>query len=603
MRSIAAACGIGLLLSLTGCASDSSPKLLLAPMIHGVELCQPPDGAAAAGSERELAAYCRESGQSAAGIVESALSALGPATSPNGRFEVGYTLPVPLLKLLAPHGDGWQVDRGAVDRLVLTVKETERPVVVHLFSTHFGTGAPIEEALAKDPANLSASPLGPMGKDRYYAIDIYPWTLVSTDNDITRYREKAIGEFVDALCRLPASDRRKIRAVTLLGELHHFHADFERGMGITGPYVVSDYSETSVDGFREFLRRRFGDVGALNQAVGEDFTTFADVAPPARDIRTQTLRRFTEHIDSSAHGRLPLAGWAFDASGKPGEPVWIRIHRNGVLLARVPAAYGRQDVLQAKPSIGTADVGWRYDMDFTGLAPGTYRLDFLAERAGGTASLGSRRIVIMDRDRPPTAASSPVTPPEATDAGGLDGSIDHPADLATVYYNPLVPLWHEYRNEQVVRYLAHFERQMRSSCLSGVDLDTHPIAPFVNPGWDSTKFAVDASLHQAGGLRLGISLYGEATYGRSFLDWLGTTRHRQYGVTEFHPLRPMSAEEVRAVFERHRKHGATFLSFFVDARPPGVRDEAERNMFALDPANPDFGSDGLYAAVRKVINE
>ena len=602
-RALALVAGIGLAISLPGCASDTPPKLLLAPMIHGAELCEPPPDASAPATEKELAAHCRESGKPASGLIEAALSRLAPATV-RGGYEVGYTLPVPLLGLLVPGPSGWEVDRRAVERLALTVQQTERPVILHLFSTHFAIGAPVEAHLAQDPANLSVSALGPMGKDRYYSIDVYPWTVATTANGITRYREMAIGQVLEAICRLPAADRGKIRAVTLLGELHHFHADFEHGMGVTGPYVVSDYSAESIDGFRDFLARRFGDIGALNRAVGEDFASFAEVEPPARDIRSSRLRRFTEHIDSSAHGRLALTGWAFDAARPGGEPTWVRVYRNGQLIARVPARYGRQDVLQARPSIGTADVGWRFDMDFTGLAPGAYRLDFLAERADGTlASLGGRRIEVMDRDRPSDHVEPSVALPPVASEVGVEGSIDNPPDLARLYYNPLVPLWHEFRNEQVVRYLNHFERQVRASCLGEVDLYTHQIAPFVNPGWDGTKFAVDASLAGAGDLRLGISLYGEATYGHSFLDWLGSTRHRTYGITEFHPLRPMSADEVKDMFERHRRRGAAFLSFFVDARPHGVRDPTQRNIFAIDPDNPDFGSDRLYAAIRAAISE
>ena len=183
------------------------------------------------------------------------------------------------------------------------------------------------------------------------------------------------------------------------------------------------------------------------------------------------------------------------------------------------------------------------------------------------------------------------------------GASTTPQDLASVYFNPLAPLWHEFRNAQVVGYLAHFERQVRGSCLGSVPLYTHQIAPFVNPGWDTTKFAVDASLTEAGTLRLGISLYGEATYGHSFLDWLGSTEHRTYGITEFHPLRAMPPGEIEATLERHRQRGATFVSFFVDARPRGVRDPSRRNIFAIDPDNPDFASDELYASIRAVLNQ
>ena len=566
-------------------------------MIHGIDLCSP-TGDSAARSERELAAHCRKSGRSAATIVDSSLAALGPQVSADGRYEVGYTMPVPLLGLFVQDASGWTLDRGAIERLTATVRESPRPVILHLFSTHFGIGAPLEDHLAGDPSNLAVSPLGPMPKDRYFGIDIYPWTLATTDNGITRYRRMAIDGVIESVCRLRESDRAKIRAVTLLGELHQFHADFERGMGLAEPYVVSDYSRASIDGFRAFLRGRFGDIDALNREVGERYTSFDDVEPPGS---LAAPARPSQHLDSVAHGRLPLAGWAFDTQRADSGPVWIRILLDGEQIARVPAGFGRQDVLQAMPAIGTADVGWRYDMDFTGLAPGEYRLDFVVERSGGAlASLGTRRIVVSGaspRVSSPMVGQSPVIGnPE-----GLQGSIDHPADRARVIYNPLVPLWHEFRGQQVVDYLGVFERILRASCLAEVPLYTHQIAPFVNPGWDATRFAVDASLRQPGRLGLGISLYGEATYGTSFFDWLGTTSHLRYGVTEFHPLRPMSTEELWATIERHRDRGAVFVSFFLDARPIEARDPALGNPFSFDPGNPLFGSDKLYEATRELL--
>jgi len=156
---------------------------------------------------------------------------------------------------------------------------------------------------------------------------------------------------------------------------------------------------------------------------------------------------------------------------------------------------------------------------------------------------------------------------------------------------------------QVVRYLAHFERQVRASCLRDHELYTHQIAPFTNPSWDATKFAVDASLQAAGGLRLGVSLYGEPIYGTSFFDWLATSKHRRYGITEFHPLRAMSPDEMRATLDAHRQRGARFVSFFLDARPAAMRTASELNVFGIEPGNRHFGSDKLYATFRTLVNE
>ncbi len=65
---------------------------------------------------------------------------------------------------------------------------------------------------------------------------------------------------------------------------------------------------------------------------------------------------------------------------------------------------------------------------------------------------------------------------------------------------------------------------------------------------------------------MGVSLYGEPTYGSSFFKWLAGTRHKHYGVTEFHPLKPLDARDLRRVLAAHEAQGAQFLSFFLEPR-------------------------------------
>lgn len=117
-----------------------------------------------------------------------------------------------------------------------------------------------------------------------------------------------------------------------------------------------------------------------------------------------------------------------------------------------------------------------------------------------------------------------------------------------------------------------------------------------------TRFASEQSLLPFRDVRLGINLYGEATYDDSFFDWLARSRQPVYSVTEFHPLRAMGADELRRVLLRHRAHGAQSLSFFLHLPPAGgTRTEPLANPFALDPANPLHGSDALYRAVQQIM--
>lgn len=569
--------------------------MLLAPMIGAIEPCI----RAADNTGDALTASCVGPKGSAAALLESTLRALEPAVG-TATYPLGYTLPVPLLGLFQAGTDGWSIDQGQVERLARTVRDSPRPLILYLFSTHFAAEVPIEAELARDPANLAATRDGPLPPDRYYGAPLYNWSFARTDNALTRRREQAATAVLDAVCRLDAPVRARIQGVTLLGELHHLFPDFQAGMGFDGPYRVSDYSATSVTDFRTFLRARFADIAALNRALDSDYRSFDEVQPPARDIRSEPLTRYTEHIDAFAHGTLPISGWLHAENTGPH---WVRIYRDGALVSRTRVGLSRQDVLAAKPEFGTAEVGWRWDMDFRRLPAGLHRIDVLLERADGApVHLGTREIAIMDKRQ-----STPVLAPQIALAAhrpvpaGLQFHIDQPHALAAYYYNPLAPLWHTFRGQQVVNYLKHFDALVARSCLANTPRYTHQIMPFANPSWDANKFAIDASLQADTGMRLGISLYGEATDGNSFFEWQARQRHRAYGITEFHPLRPLPPSAMQTLLARHAAQGAQFLSFFLEPRWNGALVERTHNIFSFDPDNPRFGSDQLYRSVQQVL--
>lgn len=574
--------------------------LLLAPMIGVIEPCLL---SGPAPREPALASACDGAGGSAAALVESTLRALAPRAPQQPAYALGYTLPVPLLQLFRRDGPDWAIDRSLAQRFARTVRDTDRPLILYLFSTHFAAGAPIEEELARDPANLAFTRDGPLGSDTYYGSTIYNWSFARIDNSLTARRTQAVQAVLDAVCALSPQHRAKIRGVSLLGELHHLFPDFQSGMGFQAPYRITDYSAASAEGFRHALQAQFVHIERLNRAVGSRYTSFAEVQPPSRDIRTQRLHRFEEHIDAYAHGVLPVTGWVFSNQPPSQGPAWVRIYRNGELAGRVPARRSRQDVLQALPQLGTADLGWQLDLDFSQWTPGLHRLDVMLERADGPPmQLGTRHIAVMDR-RQGTPMPQPQRPLPATRAlgEGVVGSLDAPAEQATYYFNPLVPLWHAFRAQQVVDYLQHFNALVAASCLHDTPRYTHQIVPFVNPGWDTTRYAIDASLEPQPRLHLGVSLYGEASYGHSFTDWFAHTSHRRYGITEFHPLKAMDAAALDAVFAHHAAQGAEFLSFFLEPRWHGRLVERGHNAFSFDPDNPQHGADALYRAVQQVL--
>ena len=611
----AGAGGLALLAKHHNTPPKHTGPMLLAPMFGTFDTCiatptaTPSAGAGNAATARTqdgartLAETCTGPNGSAAALVESTLSALQPPERAQGPYPLGYTLAVPLLQLFRATEQGWALDTERIQRLARTVRDTQRPLILYLFSTHFATDAPLEKSLATDPANLAQTRDGPMPTSQYYGAPLYNWTLARTDTPLSAYRVQATQALLTEMCRLPAQDIAKIRGVTLLGELHHLFPDFESGMGFGGSYRVTDYSPASVAGFQQFLRQEFQHIDRLNRRLGANYATFAEVQPPSRDIRTEPLQRYTEHIDSFAHGSLPIAGWAFAPRPAGAPPAWVHVYRNGTFIGKTPVNKGRQDVLQAKPELGDANTGWRLDMDFKRLPVGLHRIDvFLEARPGRLQALGTRRIAIMDdRQRPPAPLAQQALPASAPPDAALQAHIDWPAEQSSYYYNPLVPLWHSFRGQQVVDYLQFFQGVVKQSCLAGTPHYTHQIIPFTNPSWDENKFAIQASLRALPGMRLGVSLYGDATYGTAFSQWYASTGHPGYGVTEFHPLKAMNAPALQHTLNQHAARGAQFLSFFLEPHWQGQLVARDANMFSFSPENAPFGSAQLYQSAQRLL--
>lgn len=600
---VAAVGGVALEQYIAAQQRTAQRPLLLAPMLGVLDTCVLLPAAPEDASASDRVRRCAGPGGSAAALVESTLAPLEPsAPASQAPYRLGYTLQAPLLQMFRAQGSDWVIDTERVQRLVRTVQENARPVILYLFSTHFPIDAPLEPVLARDSANLLQTPAGPLPIDRYFGFPTYPWTFVRTDTSITARRVQATQALLDGLCQLPAADRAKIEGITLLGELHHLFPNFESGMGWTAPYQVTDYSPTSIAGFQQFLAQHFGGrIEALNQALGSRFTAFEDVPPPAQDIRHAPHPPLSAHLDSFAHGRIPLSGWVF----VPGvSQPRVQIYRNGRWEGDTLATMRRDDVPQAHPSVQDPDTGWRIDLDFRHWPEGVHRLDAFVQTPGGERiALGTRHVARMGHQYTETLpalrrqralpASAPPLP------GMLNGGLEMPAEQQTLYYNPLAALWHEFRGQQVVRYLQFFDRVVGQTCFADTPRYIHQLLAFPNSGWDESKYAVDASLHASrmGTLRLGVSLYGNITYGARLAQWLRAGGWRSYGVTEFHPLRALDSAALQTALTQHRAQGAQFVSFFMEPRWQGALVPRGHNPFSFDVDNAHYHSDALYRAV------
>lgn len=582
----------------------SWPHLQLMPMIGALDNCLLAKDSAASIKP------CGGKPDTAERLIEFTLQALGPRTSQDGLFQVGYTLNVPLLRMFKKDDQGqWQFDVAAAKRIAQTIEGIDRPVVLYLFSTHFEVGGGLELELFGDPSNLAQTPDGPLPVDKYYHLKIFPWSVSRVDNSLTHYRKQAVDAVLSEVCKLSPLARTRVTGVTVLGEVHQLFPGFESGMGFASAYRVTDYSEVSKAGFHAFLAEQFGNVRVLNTVLAADYLRFEDVQPPSLDIRKDKLTRFHDHIDAYAAGVLPVSGWVHVEDGKT-ETNWIRVYLNGQEVGRVSARYGRQDVLAAKPELGTADVGWRHDIDFSDFSPGLYEIDVVLERGAlPLKHLASRTVAVVDRaqNKPVSATGTAVLPNWGKPGPDTSYFVDTPGNLLSVYFNPLVPLWHQFRERQVTQYLNHVAEVAKKSCLGAERVFAHQIVPFVNPSWDSSRFAIADSLKPDSGLALGISLYGEPIYGDSALPWIKQRaypkKYAPYGLTEFHPLKAMDANELREVLLMHRKSGARFVSFFAEPRWEGERIEEGMNLFSLDPENEKFASDVLYRSFSTLLKQ
>ena len=579
-------------------------QLLIAPMIGGLHPCTfLHREMAKANPEFQYSKLCAKDAESPSRLIKTTLDSISDNWFEFGDFKLGYTLNVPLLRLFEVKGSEIVLNHEILKRVVSTIANVDRPVILYLFSDHFGVDSPVENQLAKDPKNLLQTRKGVMQKDRYYSHDIFPWSFVDTGNGITKLRETAFNAVLDEVCKLPWHVRRRIEGVTLLGELHHMFPNFESGMGYSGEYLISDYSQNSIDGFRKFLAAKYPSVADLNLYLDWNYSTFDEVFPPSKNIRTEPLKHYLEHIDSFANGALPISGWIGKASPSTVEKDWIQIYDNGEFAGRVPVAFGRQDVLAVHPELGTANVGWEFKLGFANKPRGVHKISIYLERGAQPLTLlSTREIAIMERTQAvpailpvkPLPMSVPVDP-------SVLFVVDHPAPLSAYYYNPLVPLWHDFRQTQITQYLSHFGNIAKSKCIKPELIYSHQILPFVNPGWDENKFSVGPDLGVPRNIRLGVSLYGEASYGTSFFEWYSGSRRDAYGVTEFHPLKAMDAPTLNRVLDHHYQNNARFLSFFTDSAGLDENSKDSLNIFSFTRHNKNAGSNVLYESMREIL--
>lgn len=311
--------------------------MLLAPMIGIIDTCILLKNSDK-NIDADLFSACTGENGSAAELVESTLSSIHSAHSIENThktdYELGYTLHIPLLQLFHFINGQWEINNIIVSKVIRTICDTSRPVILYFFSTHFSAHAPIEKYLAKDDRNLLKTQDGPLEESVYYGDPIYNWSFSTTNNEITSRRVQAIQAIINELKNISATNLKKIRGVTLLGEVHHLFPDFESGMTFDAPYKITDYSQQSCADFKKYLKKEFLQIENLNTFLKSNFSSFDEVCPPSKNLRLDSSTKLIDHIDSFAHGFLPISGWVFLKNQEDYLASWVHVYCDGHLIGK-----------------------------------------------------------------------------------------------------------------------------------------------------------------------------------------------------------------------------------------------------------------------------
>jgi hypothetical protein len=568
-------------------AQSQPPVLVIAPVIEGQGYCE-------AGHEQgdlgKAIEYCVRKGFSGTKELKAALDALEPGGA-KGQVQVGYTVGVNLL--VDAQANAFKPS-GFFSR---ALKDIDRPLVIYLFANHFAATS----ASPAIPQNaLAQFANGKAPDEKYFGSSIEPLTLQAHPllpiNQQRRAMLNKVGAWYKAL---PPHHKKKILGFTLAGELHHFYDNFSQGMGRFDDIRVTDYSPSRVAAFQDWLKRKYQSVEAFNQAMGTWVEFFHMVQPPSKDLRKESVQHITEHFDSYAHGQLPIEGWLNNLQAQAG----IKVYVNGKYLGDAEYGLNRQDVYEALPEAKRAGIGFRYVLDFSQLPRGKYAVQIILEDGAQRYELARRDIVVMGQSQEPIEDFRRNTDAAAAPKD-LRYYLDQPAQLQSVFYNPLARDWLTFRQQEVINAYNQWMDWSIAAGLPGDRLFTHQIAVATVGGWNPVLFASDASIQGKKRYKKGINLYGgsasTALVRRHYLQ-----EGERFAVPEFHTQAWKDPAAPEHVLRDLQQGGAVFVSpYFVSMSPrhftPG---SMEHEKFRVAPDNPHYGSDHFYKAIQKLAAE
>ncbi len=560
---------------------------VIAPMIEWFGYC------AAGGSEKTFEAamhVCNSRKNFGVAELRSTLDAIEPGGA-RGQVQVGYTV---VLNLLTLQQDGVQT---TFDRLSATLAGIDRPVVLYLFGNHFASST-LSKPLAADSLARFADQSIP--NEKYFGGGVAPVTLdMSSPLAVNRLRQEALTLVGNWFRGLPDSSKKRIFGITLAGELHHFYDDFSGGVTRYEQIRVTDYSPATTAAFQTWLRGRYPSIDALNKVLGTRHSSFSTVMPPSKDIRGQKTVPISEHFDSYAHGVVSIDGWL--ETLPPGHS--IRVDLNGQAIGRAEYGLSRQDAYEVVDSIKRAQVGFRYQLDFSKLPRGSHHLQMVVDGPQGYL-LAERDILLMTGAKRPGATTPPKSSSLPGAPKGLRFYVERPNNQLTLFYNPLAKDWLDFRQQQVTQaYNTWYEWAVQNG-LPGDLLFSHQIGVKLFGGWNPVLFASDASIQGPQRYKKGINLYG-GTASMALLHRHYLAQGEPFAVPELHTQAWKDAAVPKQVLRELQQGGAVFVTpYFISMAPDRYRNPANaHDKFRVSPDNPAYGSDHFYRAIVDIAKD
>ncbi len=585
----------------------------LTPTVEGIYTCDEGLANPALLGIDQVNAFCAERMLEGSAGITRLLDDLEPG-GPKGQVQVGYLATLQLLALYRRVGEAWEIDEKKLDLFLQVLTRVKRPVVVYLLADHFDTQGPLARELIQDPANLMLLRDGKPALSNYFGYLIAPYTM-QTDEGIAvnRYRFAALRHVAAKLKKLPKEVRDRIIGISLAGELHQMFPDFESGTGRYENIQVTDYSATSIAGFRKWLAARYGSLEKFNASQGYAYTSFEQVPAPGKDVRKDLHRDtksvFVEHYDAYADGQLPIAGWLWDPQQRIVE---LELHVDGKLAGKVERGFNRLDVYRAAADVTSPNVGYRRDYDFSALASGSHVAQVVARASAGLYLVGQVEFEVggLNPVKPSQTKPSKLAPVATfkplKELDGVKGYLDLPKLAGAVYFNPLARDWNQYRGWQVRNFMERFFKVAVDAGLPADKLYSHQIMPRANSSWNPQLFAVDETLAPSPLWKTGVNMYGGSTDSAWTRNFIAKKRISDYGVPEFNPQQwKLPGIHLQAMKSQYLG-GARFISpYYFTTIPDRYKGKEQHGVNAMELRgdNTREGSNQFYQAIREFAKQ